>query len=131
MKLGRNNFDLLETGGAKMVSDPIGGPLDIRLVLGLSANGGNAKKLTEFAEMLFATTLDKFSQVHIRPSGTRIRIRKKLSIITRKARRRNGTGAKSWMPLPLVLFYGLPEPCTRFGGRDRLAEWGTPVQKGN
>jgi hypothetical protein len=45
METGRNNFNRIKPGGAKLVGDPAGGALDVRFVLALGADAGYAQEL--------------------------------------------------------------------------------------
>src|SRR5713101_2818807 len=65
----RNDFDLLKSGGTKILRDPARAALDIGLVLALGADARDAQKLAQFSQMLVALTFDKFSKVHKGPSG--------------------------------------------------------------
>ena len=47
MEIGGNDFDFLETGGAKMVGHPAGGAFDVRLVLAFRADAGDTQKFTQ------------------------------------------------------------------------------------
>ncbi len=49
-----------------MVRHPASGALDIRFVLALGADTGNAEKFAKLRQMLFTATFDKFSKVHKR-----------------------------------------------------------------
>src|SRR5882762_3905494 len=49
---GGHDFHGRETGRAQVVGDPTCGALDVRLVLGFSADAGDTKKLLQFDEML-------------------------------------------------------------------------------
>jgi hypothetical protein len=90
MKIGGNDFDLGKTGGAEVIGDPGGGALDVLLMLAFGADGRNAEKFAKFGEVLVAASFDKFSKVHIRPSGTILRGMKKI----RKTRQQScGVGA--------------------------------------
>ena len=44
MQLGRNDFDVGESGAAEPFGNPLGGALDVRLVLALRADAGNAQE---------------------------------------------------------------------------------------
>src|SRR5271169_982378 len=63
MKICRNNFDFLETGGAKIVRHPASRAFDVRFVFALGANAGDSQKFAEFRQMFVAITLYKFSKV--------------------------------------------------------------------
>jgi hypothetical protein len=52
-----------------MIRDPTSTALDVRLVLALGADAGDAQKFVELREMLVAATFDKFSKVHKRAPG--------------------------------------------------------------
>ena len=67
---GGDDFDFLESSGAKMIRDPARATLDIGLVLALGADAGDAQKLAKLRQMLVALTFDKFSKVHKGPQGT-------------------------------------------------------------
>src|SRR5208282_3522949 len=47
MEIGRNNFDFLEAGGAKIVRDPASGAFDVRFVFGLGADAGDSQKFAQ------------------------------------------------------------------------------------
>lgn len=72
VKIRGNDFNGLETGGTKMIGNPVGGALDVRLMLAFSTDGRDTKKLAKFGEVLFPPTFDEISKVHKGPSGTRI-----------------------------------------------------------
>src|ERR1700723_1121299 len=58
-----NNFDFLETSGAKIVRDPASCAFDIRFVLALGADAGNPQKIAQLRQMSIAMTFYKFSKV--------------------------------------------------------------------
>jgi hypothetical protein len=47
MEIGRNNFNFLETGGAKIVSHPASRAFDIRFMFALGADAGDPQKLAK------------------------------------------------------------------------------------
>jgi len=67
MQIGGDDFDGFEAGGTQVIGNPLGGALDIGLVFGFGADGGNAQKFQEFREMLLAATFDKFRKIHESP----------------------------------------------------------------
>ena len=64
MQLGRNDFDVGESGAAQAVGNPLGGALDVRLVLALRADAGNAQEFVEIGEMLVVLLFDVGVQLH-------------------------------------------------------------------
>ena len=79
MQLGRNDFDVGESGAAEAIGDPLGGALDVRLVLALRADAGNAQEFVEIGEMLVVLLFDVGVQLHcgsfmgrsvVRPCGS-------------------------------------------------------------
>jgi hypothetical protein len=52
-----------------MVGHPTGGSLDVRFVLALGADAGDAQEFVELRQMGVATTFYKFSKVHKGLSG--------------------------------------------------------------
>src|SRR6266567_4034659 len=69
VQICRNDFNGLKSCGPEVVCDPARTAFDIRLVLALGADTGNAQKFTELRQMLVALTIDKLSKIHKRPSG--------------------------------------------------------------
>jgi hypothetical protein len=69
MKIGGHDFHGGKSGGTQPVGDPASGALDVRLVLALGADAGDAQKLAKLGEMLIALALDKFSKVRSRGQG--------------------------------------------------------------
>src|SRR5579863_9917301 len=61
VKIGGNDFNFLETGGAEMVGDPASSALNVPLVLTLGANAGDAQKFAQLRQMFVAMTFYKFS----------------------------------------------------------------------
>ena len=64
MQLSRDDFDVGESGAAKAVGNPLGGALDVRLVLALRADAGNAQEFVEIGEMLIVLLFDVGVQLH-------------------------------------------------------------------
>jgi len=64
MHAGGNDFNFFKSGGAQFFGNPIGGALDIRLVLALGADTGDAQKFAEFGEMLLVVVFNKVSKIH-------------------------------------------------------------------
>jgi hypothetical protein len=64
VQVGRHDLDGFEPGGTKVVGDPLGGALDVRLMLAFRADRRNAQKFAQFREMLLAATLNKLCQIH-------------------------------------------------------------------
>src|SRR5580700_10115712 len=64
IQTGGNDLDSFETGRAKMIGNPIGSALDVRLVLAFRADGWDAKEIAQLVKMLLALTFDNFSKVH-------------------------------------------------------------------
>ena len=52
MKCGGNDFNCVESGGTQIVGNPAGGAFDVRFVLGLGADAGDAKKFVQFGKVL-------------------------------------------------------------------------------
>jgi hypothetical protein len=73
MKLRGYDLDGFKACGAEMVCDPIRGSLDVRLMLALGTDRGNAKEFVEFLKMLIAAIVQEFGKIHVRPPGARIR----------------------------------------------------------
>jgi hypothetical protein len=59
-----NDLNRIKSGGTQLVGYPRGGALDVRLVLALGADAGNAHELQQLGEVLVTATFDKFSKVH-------------------------------------------------------------------
>src|SRR5208282_1786957 len=68
MKICRDDFNFLKTGGAKIVGHPASGAFDVGLVFALGAHAGNSQKFAELCQMLISITFYKFSKVHKRGS---------------------------------------------------------------
>src|SRR5271167_4110013 len=70
MKICRNDFNFLETSGAKIIRYPSGGAFDVRLVFALGADAGDSQKFAKLRQMLVAITFYKFGKVrHGAPGG--------------------------------------------------------------
>jgi hypothetical protein len=63
VKIGGNDFNFLETGGAEVVGDPASGALDVRFVLTFGADAGDAQEFAQLRQMFVAMTFYKFSKV--------------------------------------------------------------------
>ncbi len=59
-----HNLDGLHPCAAELVGYPLGGALDVRLVLALGADAGDAQKFAELSKMRIALPFDVFAQVH-------------------------------------------------------------------
>src|SRR5579859_1010722 len=68
MEIRRNDFDLLETGSAKIVGHPASRAFDVRLVFALCAHAGDSQEFAQLCQMLVAIAFYKFSKVHKRSS---------------------------------------------------------------
>jgi hypothetical protein len=73
MKTRWDDFDVLETGGTKVIGNPPRGSFDVGLVFAFCADRRYTKKLVELRQVLFPATFDKFRKVHVMPSDTMIR----------------------------------------------------------
>ena len=135
MKIGGNDFHLIETGGAKVIGYPFGGAFDIGLVFGFGADGRDSKKFAEFGKMLFAPTFDKFSKVHIRPSGTTILFLKKALNNFREITAAEWTWSKGLDAVAATFILRPDRAGYKFRGdlwrRRGLRRVATPVRKGN
>lgn len=70
MKICGNDFDFLETGGAKIVRHPASRTFDVRFVFALGADTRDPQKFAQLRQMLVAITFYKFSKVrHGAPGG--------------------------------------------------------------
>lgn len=70
VKICGNDFDFLETSGAKIVRDPASGAFDVRFVFALGADTRDPQKFAQLRQMLVAITFYKFSKVrHGAPGG--------------------------------------------------------------
>jgi hypothetical protein len=102
IQAGRNDLYRLEASGAEMIGNPVGGALDVRLVLAFRADGRNAKEVAQLVKMLLALTFDNFSKVHGQPSGAEKPLINRYEMISRKLRHRIGRELQNLMPSPLL-----------------------------
>src|ERR1700687_1536598 len=64
-----DDLNVFESGGAEIARNPVRTALDIRFVLALGADAGNAQKFAQLRQMLVAATINELSKIHKRPSG--------------------------------------------------------------
>src|SRR5580693_1179153 len=69
MEICRNNFNFLETGGAKIVGHPASRTFDVRLVLALGADTGDPQEFAKLCQMLVAMTFYILGKVRHRALG--------------------------------------------------------------
>jgi len=70
MKICGNDFDFLETSGAKIIRDPASRTFDVRFVFAFGTDTGDSQKFAQLRQMLVAITFYKFSKVrHGAPGG--------------------------------------------------------------
>ena len=67
VKIRWNDVNRFKSGGSELPGGPACSALDVRFVLALGADAGDAKKFAQFRQMLIAATLYKFCKVSIRP----------------------------------------------------------------
>jgi hypothetical protein len=101
VKISGDDLDFLEAGAPKVVGYPFGGAFYVGLMFRFRADGRDAKKLAKFDQMLLAPTFDKFSKVHIRPSGTRILFPNNQLSDFREIAAAEWIRSNDWLPLPL------------------------------
>ena len=70
MHLGGHDLDAIEPGAAQAVGNPLGGALDVRLVLALGADAGDAQQFVQIVQVLVMFLVDVRVQVH-RPTSAR------------------------------------------------------------
>lgn len=64
----RRDLDIFQSRGAKPFGNPARGPLDVRFVLALGADAGDAQKLLQLLKMRFAQRFDVSDKIHNPPS---------------------------------------------------------------
>jgi hypothetical protein len=94
MKAGWDDFDGLETGVPEAIGNPLGGALDVGLVLALCADRRDAEKFVKLLKVLLTATFYKFSKVHMRPPGA-IRMSKNCSLTAQILMKKNVVAACS------------------------------------
>ena len=62
--VGGDDFDFFETSGAQFFGNPLGGALDVRLVLTLGTDARDAEKFAKLCKVLFVVVFDEFSEFH-------------------------------------------------------------------
>jgi hypothetical protein len=62
--VGRNDFDFFETSGAQFFGNPVGGALDVRLMLTLGTNARDAQEFAKLCKVLLVVVFDEFSKIH-------------------------------------------------------------------
>ncbi len=64
-----HDFHVVQAYRAQLFGHPFGGALDVRLVLGLRADAGNAQEFVQLVQVFVVFGIDVFGQVHVPSFG--------------------------------------------------------------